>query len=219
MPQAQAKQFAGYGIVYPDGVSGVKVLRTFTGSGSKIVNPDGSVAYTTPPPTIHELYGGGFVYADGRSPVKIRQHLENLSGDMREKALKWFDESREISPVATDGIPPLNLEEKERPEPTFILSSDLPAEKDEVTSDLNKAVQDTELQASLTSIAQAISSLATIVKEQGNQIAELKSQPVGAKRKNFPSDKRSELMKARWADPEWRAKRKNKNGKNSTQAN
>ncbi len=213
MGQVQAKQFPGYGVVYPDGVSGVKIVRTFTGAGSKIVNPDGSVAYTTPSPTIHELLGGGFVYADGRSPVKIREHLENLSGDMREKALKWFDESREISPVATDGIPPLNLDEKERPEPTFILSSDLPEEKDEVTKDLNKVVQNTELQSSLTSIAQAISSLATIVKEQGKQIEELKSQPIGGKRKKFPSEKRSEMMKARWAE-----RKRIKNGKDVTEA-
>jgi hypothetical protein len=218
MGQVQAKKFPGYGVIYPDGVSGVRIVRTFTGGSSKMVNPDGSVRYTTPPPTIHELFGGGFAYADG-SPVKFREHLEALPVEMREKAFKWFDESKELSPIATKDIPPLNLDEKERPEPTFILSSDLPAERDKVTEDLNKLVQNTELQSSLTSIAQAISSLSTIVKEQGQQIAQLQNQPGEVKSRKSHPDKRSEMMKARWADPEWRAKMKVKNGKNSTKTN
>lgn len=220
MAQAQVKQFPGFGVVYPDGISGIKVIRTYTQGPSKVNNPDGSVGYTTPPPTILELFGGGFAYADG-SPVIDRTHLEKVSDlKMREKALKWFDESRELSEVATEGIPPLNLDEKVRPEPVYVLSSELPRAEDEVTKELDKVVQtnQTELQSSLASIAQSISCLATIVKEQGKQIEELMREPSEVKRKRPSLDRRSEVMKAKWADPEWRAKRRNKNGKDVTEA-
>ena len=226
MPQAQIKQFPGYGVIYPDGVSGVKVVGTFTQGPSKTVNPDGSVAYSTPLPTIHELFGGGFAYASGR-PVTDRKHLEMLPSGMRGRALEWFDGSGELSVVAKENIPPLNLDEKERPEPVYVLSTDLPTEKDDVTKGLDKIVKDdsgplfgkieqVQLQDSLATIASSLSSLAETVKEQGKQIMELKSQPSKAKNKKPSSDKRSEMMKARWADPEWRAKMKGKNGKDVT---
>lgn len=216
MPQAQVKQFPGYGVVYPDGVSGVKVVGTFTQGPSKTVNPDGSVAYTTPAPTIHELFGGGFAYASGERVTK-REHLEGLPGSMRERALKWFDSHGEISVAAKEDIPPLNLDKKQRPEPIYVLSSDLPPATDEVSKGLDKVVHtdqktgqagETELQNSLASIAQAISSLATIVKEQGEQIAKLS----GGKPDKKGLSKQSEVMKAKWADPEWRARRGKKNG-------
>jgi len=227
MPQAQVRSFPGYGVVYPDGVSGIKVVGTFTQGPAKTVNPDGSVVYSTPAPTIHELFGGGFAYASGESVTK-REHLEALPGGMRERALKWFDSHGELSVVAKKDIPPLNLDEKERPEPVYVLSTDLPTEKDEVTKGLDKIVKDdsgplfgkieqVQLQDSLASIAQSISSLAETVKEQGKQIMELKSQPSKVKNKKPSSDKRSEMMKARWADPEWRAKMKGKNGKDVTE--
>ena len=219
MAQAQVKQFPGFGVVYPDGISGIKVIRTYTQGPSKVVNPDGSVGYITPPPTILELFGGGFAYADG-SPVIDRAHLEKVSDlKMREKALKWFDESRELSEVSRENIPPLNLDEKVRPEPVYVLSSELPRAEDEVTKELDKAVTgNAEVQGTLASIAEAISSLATIVKEQGKQIEALQNQPGQVKRRS-PSDKRSELMKAKWADPAWRARRESKkHGKDVTQA-
>ena len=223
MVQAQVRAFPGFGVIYPDGVSGIKVVGTFTQGPAKIVNPDGSVAYTTPAPTIHELFGGGFAYASG-SPVTNREHLEALPGGMRTRALEWFDGHGKLSVVAKEDIPPLNLDEKERPEPVYVLSTDLPGEKDEVTKELDKIVKDdggplfgkieqVQLQDSLASIAQAISSLATIVKEQGEQIAKLS---VGKPDKKGLS-KQSGIMKAKWADPEWRAKREaKKNGKDVT---
>jgi len=214
MVQAQVRSFPGYGVVYPDGVSGIKVVGTFTQGPAKTVNPDGSVVYSTPAPTIHELFGGGFAYASG-SPVTHREHLEMLPGGMRERALKWFDGSGELSIVAKEDIPPLNLDEKQRPEPVYVLSSDLPAEKDGVTKELDNVVRNDnpEAQANLASIAQAISSLATIVKEQGEQIAKLSADKPDKK----GLSKRSRIMKAKWADPEWRAKREaRKNGKDVT---
>ena len=231
MVQAQVRSFPGYGVVYPDGVSGIKVIGTFTQGPAKTVNSDGSVSYTTPPPTIHELFGGGFAYASG-SPVTHREHLEMLPGGMRERALKWFDGSGELSVVAKENVPPLNLDEQKRPEPVYVLSSDLSREKDEVTKSLDKVVQSTESQLvadalasigvaasqdSLASIAQTISSLATIVQEQGKQITELKeSGNIGkVKHKKFPSDKRSKMMTEKWA--ERKALKVGKNGKDTTE--
>lgn len=210
MVQAQVKQFPGFGVVYPDGVSGIKVIGTFTQGPSKTVNPDGSVAYSTPAPTIHELFGGGFAYASG-SPVTNREHLEMLPGGMRTRALEWFDGHGKLSEVAKEDIPPLNLDEKKRPEPVYVLSSELPTATDEVSKDLDKVVHtdQTELQSSLASIAQSISVLATVVKEQGKQIADLKKRPPAPKRmarSEAKHGKQSETMKARWANPEFKAK-------------
>lgn len=209
--QAQARAFPGYGVVYPDGINGIKVVHTFTQGPSKIFNPDGSIGYTTPPPTIHELFGGGFVYADG-SPVSNREHLEILPGKIRDKALLWFDSHGKISSIAQTDIPPLDLDKKERPEPVYVLSSDLPVEKDEVTKDLDKQVAKSEEKPALDTFSQvlvAIASLAETVKEQGKQIANLKKRPPAPKRMPLSEakhSKQSDAMKARWADPEYKAK-------------
>lgn len=213
MVQAQVKKFPGYGVVYPDGVSGVKVIHTYTQGSKRMVNPDGSVSFTTPPPVIHELLGGGFAYADG-SPVKDRTHLETI-GDVRfrERALRWFDSHGDVSAVATEDVPPLDLDKKERPEPVYVLSKDLPADKDEVTRELDKQVaKDVELpkQDTLSQILTAISSLAETVKEQGEQIIKMKTSWAVPK-KRTARDLRvnasaSERLKARWKDPDFRAK-------------
>lgn len=214
--QGQVKQFPKFGIVYPDGVSGIKVVRTFTQGPSKFVNADGSVAYTTPPPTIHELFGGGFAYADG-SPVSDRKHLELLPSQMREKALIWFDGSRELSQVATENVSPLDLEGKIRPEPVYVLSTDLPTEK--VTEDLDKQIAEfakappiidaDRIFNELSLIAQSVLSISDTVKEQGKQIVELKKHPKAPRRmvlSEAKHSKQSEKMKARWADPDYKAK-------------
>ena len=195
MPQAQTKNFPGFGIVYPGGgVTGIKVVKTFTQAPKKIFNSDGSVSYETPPPTIHELFGGGFCYADGK-PVSNREHLENISvPDMKERALVWFEtHGKAISPsdivIKEEG-------EKERPEPDYILSNQLPQQEDE---------QPDQIKESLMSIAKSISSLAKMVNEQGKEIAELKKgppiPPIKLGRKS-----QSEKMKAKWANPEYKAK-------------
>lgn len=207
-PQAQVRSFPGYGIVYPDGVSGIKVIGTFSQGPSKTVNPDGSVSYSTPAPTIHELFGGGFAYASGESVTK-REHLEILPGGMRDRALKWFDGSRELSVVAKEDIPPLNLDEKQRPEPVYVLSSDIPIEN----APPERLTEQSPKVDTTTTILAAIASLSDIVRKQGEQIGALQSQPSGVKSKKFSSEKRSEMMKARWAK-----KREIKNGKNSTEA-
>ncbi len=222
-PQAQVKSFPGYGVVYPDGVSGVKVVGTFTQGPSKTVNPDGSVAYSTPAPTIHELFGGGFAYASG-SPVTHREHLEVLPGGMRERALKWFDGHGELSVVAKENVPPLNLNEQQRPEPVYVISSNVEQldepDKKVVEGLGTQSYENLQspgmlpkiLQNSLNSITQSILSLAETVKEQGKQIMELSGQPGKVKHKKFPSDKRSEMMKARWAE-----RKRIKNGKDATE--
>lgn len=199
MPQVQAKQFPGFGVVYPDGVSGIRVVRTVTQAPKKIVNPDGSIGYETPPPTIHELYGGGFAYADG-SPVKIREHLLNLPLTMRERALQWFDGNMGISEKAHDESKP---DEKQRPKPVYVLSSDLPKEQDEVTKDLDK-----QAQVGVDAFAELLKMVKTIeqtVKEQAEQIATLKKKPevkVDKRRSGNITDeekaKRSDRMKAMW---------------------
>ena len=197
MSQPQTKQFPGYGIVSPDGVTGIKVVRTFTDGPSKTINPDGSVSYSTPPPTIHELLGGGFCYADGK-PATNREHLELISDiKMRERAIQWYEtHGKAITPsdivVKEEG-------EKERPEPAYILSNQIPQEQDEVTKDL-----DNQMQNSLVSIAKSISSLTTLVMKQGEDIEKLKVSPP-PKVKRTRKDQ-AERMKARWANPEYKAK-------------
>lgn len=206
---------------------GSKVVQTFTGGPSKIFNPDGSTSYTTPPPTIHELYGGGFSYASGRV-VSDRTHLEMITDlKMRERALQWFDGHGKVSQIATENVPPLDLDKKEEPEPVYVISTDMPIEKDEVTKDLNKTVQGAiqgvnvvieklnqdGLFATMEAIRKNVSAMMDTIKEQGNQISELKKSSPAPK----ILGKQSEIMKKKWADPEWRARREAKrNGKDVT---
>ena len=199
MPQAQAK-FTGYGIVYPDGVTGIKVVRTFTEGAHRSYNSDGSVRWSTPPPVIHELYGGGFCYQDG-NPVTNREHLESITDvNMREDALKWFDGTREISEEATKDVPPLDLEHQRKPEPAFIVSSDMPVgdpvpeipqPKDEVKDtgqDLNSMID--TLVKTVNTLADRIATLETakpVPKRRGTIDPEVKM-------------KRREQMRKYWAE-------------------
>lgn len=207
MPQPQQRQFPGYGVVYPGGgTTGIKVIHTFTDGPKKMINPDGSVSYGTPSHTIHELYGGGFCYADGK-PVTNREHLENITEiQMRERALQWYEiHGKAISPsdvVIKEG-------ETERPIPDYILSNELPQEQDEVTKSINE-VQPKE--DSNLIIAKAISELAMLVKRQGEEIAQMKAVPP------IPSKIRkrglqSQSMKDKWADPAFREKMKHRGKK------
>ena len=208
MPQAQVKNFPGFGIVYPGGGErGIKVVKTFTQAPKKVFNADGSVSYEPPPPTVHELFGGGFCYAGG-NPVTDREHLENISDPvMKQRALEWYDKhgkaiSLEDVVVREEG------QEKVRPEPAYILSNQIPLPEDEVRS-VNKQV---DKEDPLLAIAKAISELATLVKGQGKEIAELKAIPV------IPSKSRkrgfqSQSMKDRWADPAFREKMKHRGKK------
>jgi hypothetical protein len=215
MGQAQVSRFPGFGIIYPDGVNGIKVVRTYTQGPSKVVNPDGSVGYTTPPPTILELFGGGFAYADG-SPVNDRLHLEMMSDvKMRERALIWFDSHGKVSTIATEDVPPLDLEHKERPEPVYVLSSDLPTEQDAVTADVNEHIRKVEKGSGIDPMLQVlegIKNLTSLVKAQDDRIGKLEAgtNPMRESRKA-----QSEKMKAKWADPAYREKvLGKKNGKN-----
>jgi len=202
MPQPQQRQFPGYGVVYPGGgTTGIKVIHTFTDAPKKVINPDGSVSYGSPFPTIHELHGGGFCYADGNL-VTRREHLEAITeSKMRERALQWYEtHGKAISP--SDIV--VKEDETERPAPDYILSNQLPTVEDEVTKGLNE-----QMENSLASIAESISSLATLVKKQGEEIAQMKAVPP------IPSKIRkrglqSQSMKDRWADPAFREKMKHR---------
>ena len=206
MPLPQVKKHPGYGVVYPDGITGLKVLGTFTEAPKKIHNPDGSTSYISPPPVIHELYGGGFAYASGES-VTERKHLEAITDiNMRERALAWFDSNGEISEKATADVPPLDLEHKQRPEPVYVVSSDVQSPKDAITQELdNRMKQHDEFSDTLKSIAESVASLADVIKKQGEDISLLKA-------KNIPDSEHSyrrthsQRMKAKWADPETKAR-------------
>lgn len=205
MPQAQVARFPGFGVVYPDGINGIKIIRTYVQAPKKIIQSDGSVEYTTPPPTIYELYGGGFAYASGE-PVTDRGHLESI-GDpkMRDRALKWFDGHGELSKVAKEGIPQFDAEalEKKKPEPVYVISSDM-GHLDEPEKQVNEQPKGPMPMGAdhLSQVLSAISSLAETVKAQGTQISDLQkaSHPtpdmvkISAARKH-----QSESMKARWA--------------------
>ena len=149
-PQGQATK---YGVVYPDGVTGLKIVRAYTEAPKRKYNADGSVSYITPSPTIYELYGGGFSYSDG-SRVSHREHLEAITEpNMRERALQWFDGDGKISKKATSDIPPLDLEHKDKPDPVYVISSETGDEqvgrvteqrvegKDVVTQEIEKKIQ------------------------------------------------------------------------------
>jgi hypothetical protein len=202
MPQVQQKKHPGYGVVYPGGgQKGIRVVNTFTDAPKRIIQPDGSYAHTIPAPTIHELYGGGFTYADG-SLVTKREHLESITAqNMRERALTWWDtHGRAIAPMK-DVV--MREEKSERPEPDYILSTQLPQEEDEITKGLNE-----QMQNSLGAIAQSIQSLTDLVKKQDDRIAKLEVGPPVAepKGKGIKRQKQGEAMKAKWADPAYREK-------------
>ena len=212
MPQAQVKNFPGFGIVYPGGGErGIKVVKTFTQAPKKVFNADGSVSYEPPPPTVHELFGGGFCYAGG-NPVTDREHLENISDPvMKKRALEWYDKhGKAISPE--DVVVREEGQGKVRPEPAYILSNQIPQEQDEVTKSLSQQGDqgfDKRDSNSNLGLAKAISELATLVKKQGEEIAQMKAVPP------IPSKIRkrglqSQSMKDRWADPAFREKMKHR---------
>jgi hypothetical protein len=205
MPQAQKqqKEFPGYGVVFPGGgKKGFKVINTFTEAPKKIINPDGSVSYNTPPPTIHELFGGGYVYADGKF-VTDRGHLERITNlKMKERALQWFD-------THGSAIKPEIVEKTEvgRPEPDFIRSDEIPQESDEVTEQLNNQVQN-----SLSAIAQSIQTLTSLVQKQDERLTKLETspQPEPLKRTGNQRKKQSDVMRNKWANPAYREKMMNR---------
>jgi hypothetical protein len=202
MQQAQVARFPGFGIIYPDGRNGIRVVKTFVQGPKKMVQPDGSVEWTTPPPTIHELYGGGFVYASVE-PVIDRAHLESITDPkMRVRALAWFDGDKKLSEVATKDVPPLASDEereKKKPEPLYVISTDMaPEGAPEKVDPLSK-------------ILSAISGIAETVKKQGEQIAELQKTPLATidpQKIVAQRQRKGEAMKAKWADPEFRARQK-----------
>lgn len=198
--------FPGYGIVYPGGgATGIKVVKTFTQGSTKTVNPDGSTSYSTPPPTIHELHGGGFCYADGR-PVTNKGHLENISDPvMKERALKWYDmHGKAISPE--DVVVKEEGQEPERPAPAFILSNQLPEgsleqgtveiQKEQVAPIPRPSGDDMSL------IAKGLTELMDIVKKQGEEIVKLQT---GKSTENWRA-KQGNTMTNKWHDPEFRKK-------------
>ncbi len=202
MPQPQQRQFPGYGVVYPGGGdSGIKIVGAFTQAPKKVFNPDGSTSFEPPTPTIYELFGGGFSYASGK-PVTKREELENITDPkMKERALEWYDTHGKAisSPEVVS-----REEDKGRPEPAYILSSQIPQEQDEVTKSL-----DVQVQNPLDVIAKSISSLTELVKKQGEEIAQLKVVTVPKEPKRRGGNQ-SLKMKERWTDPAFRERMKNK---------
>jgi len=208
MPQAQeVGRFPGYGIVYPEGTSkGLKVVKAWTDGGKKIRNSDGSVEFLPPMPAIYELIGGAFCYASG-DVIKKREHLEPLPEGMRERALAWFDRRTLAIPkdAVVDAPEPTK---KGEPEPNWIFSDE---RKDLLDLDGNKIEAAKEspevgsIEKSLSAIMGTLEGLATIVKSQGDEITKLKIAPPLPVIK-MGHRKQSEAMKAKWADPEYRAK-------------
>ena len=219
--QQQTKQSPRFGIVYLEGgKSGLKVVHTYTEAPKKIINPDGSREYGPPSPTIHELFGGGFAYADG-SPVIIREHLERICNPkMRDRGLAWFDGKAKLSETATKDIPPLANKEdppdSSQPRGLYVLSTDLPGEKDEVTEGLNKQVTEAEVvNNSFAAIMQSLDTIMHRIDKQDMQIAEIKKRPPAPKRMAMSQakhSKQSETMRKRWADPEYKGKMLSKMG-------
>jgi len=226
-PQAAVRRFPGYGIVYLEKGEGIKVVRTYTQAPAKVIEGDGSVSYTTPPPIIHELYGGGFCYENG-TPVSDKSHLENITDKkMCERALKWFSGERVLSEVAKKDIPSLPEPDERKPgEVIYITSADLEKEDDPVTRKLNeRMVQDkdtgkpepdtfSQILDAVKDLSSSVKMVVEVQKEQGKEIAELKKHPP-APRRMAKSDanhsKQSAAMKARWADPDYKAKMLAKN--------
>lgn len=223
--QAAVRRFPGYGIVYLEKGEGIKVVKTYTQAPAKVIEGDGSVSYTTPPPIIHELFGGGFCYENG-SPVSNRSHLENITDmKMRERALKWFSGERVLSEVARKDIPPLPDPGERKPgEVVYLTSSDLEKEDDPVTRKLNERMKTGEeevvldpisaLAVQMKALVDSVGMVAETVKDQGKQIAELKKHPPAPRRMAMSEanhTKQSAAMKARWADPEYKKKMLEKN--------
>ena len=208
MSQEKGK-FLGYGIVYPEGTSkGLKVVRAWTDGGKKIRNSDGSVEYMPPMPSIFELIGGAFCYASGQT-INKREHLEPLPEGMKERALAWFDKKTLAIPKEAIVDAPLPTKKGE-PEPNWIRSDErkdlLDLEGNVITGmEQSRAGEEipTSIEKSLGAIMGVLEGLATTVKSQGDEIAKLKTPPPPLR---TGSKKQSEAMKARWADPEYRAK-------------
>ncbi len=220
MPQVQEKgKFLGYGIIYPEGTSkGLKVVKAWTDGGKKIRHSDGTVEFLSPMPSIFELVGGAFCYASG-DVIKKREHLEPLPDGMRERALAWFDKrSLAIPKDAIVDVPAPT--ERGEPEPNWIRSDE---RKDLLDLDGNKipqtdegksdSVENSSIEKSLSAIMGSIEGLATIVRSQGDEIAKLKiAPPIPALKMGHK--KQSEAMKAKWADPAYKAKMTNRGKKN-----
>ena len=209
MPQVQQKAFPGFGIIYPGGGSmGLKVVKTFTQGSTKIHNSDGSVSFSTPPPTIHELFGGGFAYADG-NPVTNRDHLELITdAKMKERALRWFDShGKAITPE--DIVMKPEGDEPERPQPAYILSNQLPeGTLEQGTADIprEEVAPTTPLPppsgSDMSLIAKGLFELMDVVKKQGEEIAKLQTAKVS---ENWRA-KQGNTMANKWHDPEFRKK-------------
>ena len=203
MPQAQQGRHPGYGVVYPDPANGIKVVRTFTEGAHRSYNSDGSVTWSTPPPVIHELYGGGFVYQSG-AMVDDRKHLECITNvDMREKALKWFDTNQGLSEEATKDVPPLDLENQKRPEPVYAVSSDFIKEGNPVPEVVQLVKQEQKPDATA-EILSALKDISTTLKAHGEEIERLKTaKPEPRRRGTMDPEtkmKRRETMKKYWAE-------------------
>jgi len=169
MEQIQVKHAPKFGIIYPQGIddgTGIKVVKSYTHGSMRIHHPDGTTTHTIPGPVIHELFGGGFCYQDGKK-VTNREHLEAI-GDprMREAALSWFDNQGELNPTALNVEHP--AEPPQRPEPLYTLSTDMGKEESPLTEELDKASQDKSQE-----ILSAIGSLADLVKGQDERIQKL----------------------------------------------
>lgn len=199
---AEVKRFPGYGIVYPDGVTGLKVVKTYTEAPKRIFNPDGSVSYTTPPPVIHEVFGGGFAYADG-SPVTARKHLENITDlKMKDRALMWFDRGGEVSTEAKIGIPVRDPDAKqEPPETVFVVSSDFPEKEIKPTNFQPEEALPELTKSEAEMIREAVRGMLEAIMKQGEDIKTLKK--AVHPRKNAGASAR---LKNKWKDPEYRAK-------------
>ena len=216
--QVVEKRHPGFGVVYPDGKTGIRVVHTYTEGSRRIHNPDGSTSYTTPSPVIHELFKGGFAYEDGK-PVTNREHLERISNiPMRDRALKWFDGGGGIAKEAVKDAPTLDLEHQVKPEPVYRLSSGVDDEgKDEITRELDQRVKQEEDGKKLDLVLDGISTLTGIVQKQGDQLKtqaeDIKNLKAGISTKTVARKKQAETMKAKWQDPEYRAKHLNKEKK------
>ncbi len=210
-------KFLGYGIVYPEGTNkGLKIVWAWTDGGKKIRHSDGSVEFLQPMPSIFELVGGAFCYASGDT-IKKREHLEPLPDGVREKALAWFDKRALGIPkeAIVDAPTPTK---KGEPEPNWIRSDerkDLLDLDDKARSEPIRIDQEvpSSIEKSLSAIMGSIEGLAGIVKSQGDDIAKLKvAPPIPALKMGHK--KQSEAMKAKWADPAYKAKMTNRGRKN-----